>query len=941
MQEARPARSLTLKGVSQNNLRGIDLDLPLGRSIVVTGPSGSGKSSLAFETVYAEGQRRYMQSLSTYARQFLQQFRAPKVDHVSNIPPTIALEQVNPVRNSRATVGTSTEIYDYLRLLFEKVGVEYCAKCQLPMERQGLDTVFDAVARRWAGETLVVGFERPLPRGAQASGETLAALLAGGFSRIILDGSVIRVEEAIEKKLVRGGQAVLAVDRLRVPEKPSAEELGARVGEAVGTAWEMGDNRAVLFLEKDGKVALEATFHRGVHCPGCGATSSARTSAFFSFNSPLGACETCKGFGNTLEVDEDLVVPDPRKSIGAGAIDPFMKPSLRAWQKKLVKFCNEARIDTDLPWMELPDAQRRLVFHGDKRFRGVKGVFELLEKEKYKMRIRVFVSRYVSPSQCRACRGARLNPAALRVLVGGKHIAELSEMSLEQCRAFLETVSLSPREREIVRDLLPQLKRRLDYLIRVGLGYVTLSRLTRTLSGGEYQRVLLGTQLSQGLTDTLYVLDEPSIGLHPKDTHQLMAVLEGLRDLGNTLLLVEHDPELILWGQHIVDMGPGAGSRGGQVMFAGARETFLSSTSQTARAVKNWKAECRDAMLKPRPPLPDEWIEVKGASGNNLRGADVAIPLGRLVSVTGVSGSGKSTLVVDTLYQALAKIFHGRSEKIARFESLSGFEWIRAVELIDQSPIGRSSRSNPVTFIKGYDEIRAAFAKSRDAISKGFGPGHFSFNVRGGRCDTCEGEGRVKVDMVFLEDIFVPCEACDEKRFKPQVLQVRYKGKNIDEVLKLSVDEAHGFFKDVPGLRMKLGVLIEVGLGYLQLGQPGFSLSGGEAQRLKIARVLAEGGGVTRRPKTLFILDEPTTGLHFDEVRNLIAVFRRLIEGGHSVLVIEHNLQVVCASDYVIDLGPDGGSGGGNVVAVGTPHEVAKKKLPHTGRYLHDLLSEK
>ncbi len=928
---------LILKGVRQNNLKNVSLDIPLGTSVVVTGPSGSGKSSLAFETVYAEGQRRYMQSLSTYARQFLEKFRAPLVDKIQNIPPTIAIEQINPVRNSRATVGTSTEIYDYFRLLFEKVGVEYCADCDFPMERLSYDQLCERISEKHAGQTILLAFHRKLPTKKETVGDLVAEYLKAGYSRAIVNGSLVSLEE---EGSVRGQNAALIVDRIKLPEGKLPKEERTRLAEALRQTMELGRGLADLYVEtapKEFKSAEDYT--NQTRCPQCSKITPPKSAISFSFNSPLGACETCKGFGNTLEVDTDLIVPNSNLSIAQGAIDPFMKPSLKQWQKKLLAFCKLARIDADLPFRELSADHKKQVFDGDKKFKGVRGVFAMLEKEKYKMRIRVFVSRYTSPFLCKSCKGSRLNASGLRVKVGEKNIAELCELSIEALHRFFKKLSLSAREKKIAADVLSQVDRRLETLTTVGLGYLTLSRLTRSLSGGEYQRILLSTQLSQGLTDTLYVLDEPSIGLHPKDTQRLLQVLGHLLSLGNSLLIVEHDPEVIEWGKHVIDMGPGSGSRGGEVMFEGSREAFLASGSQTALAVTEWKEECLKAMAAAPKILSDQWLEIKGAAGNNLKEVDVRIPLKALVAITGVSGSGKSTLVVDTLYNALAKIFLGKSERISRFGSISGFEYLSSVEIVDQSAIGKSSRSNPITFIKGYDDVRSLFSRTKDATSRGLSPGHFSFNVAGGRCDACEGEGRVKIDMVFLEDIYVPCQVCDEKRFKPSVLSVKYRGKNIDDVLRMTIDEAYDFFTDIPSLRSKLALLQEVGLGYLQLGQPGFSLSGGEAQRLKIARELA--GAVAKRLPTLFILDEPTTGLHFSEIRRLISVLRRLVSNGHSVLVIEHNVQMICAAQYLIDLGPDGGEGGGYVVGVGTPKELAQMNQPHTGRYLREILGER
>lgn len=926
---------LILKGVKQNNLKNIDLELPLHQSIIITGPSGSGKSSLAFETIHAEGQRRYMQSLSTYARQFLEKFKAPLADNILNIPPTVALEQINPVRNSRATVGTSTEINDYLRLLFEKVGRPYCTGCQVPMVTMSYADHLSSLLETHANQTIVIGFEHFLPKETESRKVFLEEILRSGYTRIIHEGEVQQVESLLTSKKPPKGQWVFVVDRLKLL---STEDKGqqTRFTESMKTAVGFGKGFASIFVEEAGKYKLLRSATPLTHCPTCQVTSPPKSALSFSFNSPLGACENCKGFGNTLEVDEQLVVPDVRLSIAQGAVDPFTKPSLRHWQKKLLEFCKTEKIDADIPYKDLTSEARTRVLNGHKKFIGVRGVFKLLNEEKYKMRIRVFVSRYVSPFECPSCHGSRLNSSALSVKVAAKDLAQLGEMTIGELLEFLKSLDLTKKEKLISHDIILQLKRRLETLHTVGLGYLTMSRQTRTLSGGEYQRILLGTQLSQGLTDTLYVLDEPSIGLHPNDTQKLLKVLNNLREQGNTLVIVEHDPEVIEWGEHIIDMGPGSGSKGGALMFNGTRKQFLAHPGYTAKAVRDWKEECRDSLLRVVPKPNSGWLDIQGASGNNLKNVSVSIPLGALVAVTGVSGSGKSTLIVDTLFQALAKLFFGKSDKIGKFESMSGFEHLASVELVDQSPIGKSSRSNPITFIKGYDEVRSLFAQTPEAKRKHFTPGHFSFNVASGRCETCEGEGRVRVDMVFMEDVWVPCPTCDGKRFKKSILAIRYRNKNIDDVLKMTIDEAYEFFIGIPPLRSKLALLKEVGLGYLQLGQPGFSLSGGEAQRLKIARELS---GVSHsNGSTLFILDEPTTGLHFHEVSKLIGVLRRLVSSGHSVIVIEHNLQLICAADYLIDLGPDGGSEGGTVVAVGTPRELAQKKLPQTGKYLSEIL---
>lgn len=934
-------RCLILKGVRQNNLKDIDLELPLGQAIVITGPSGSGKSSLAFDTLYAEGQRRYMQSLSTYARQFMEKFKAPDAEQIRNLPPTIALEQMNPVRNSRATVGTTTEIYDYLRLLFDKIGIKYCVKCNLPMKALTFEEIFERLVTDHAGSVAVVCFERAVAANSGVT-EVFRNCLRSGYSRVLIEGKILNIEEIL------GGNAIQAdrvppslnvvLDRIRIPQASRKESDRTRITESLRTACSLSVGKGSIFVENAAVFSTKIEVSREECCPRCGEKSTPKSALTFSFNSPLGACPQCKGFGNLIDVDAELLVPNPNLSLVQGAVDPFTKPSLMRWQQKLLRFCSAANIDANIPYRELSAEHKKLILEGNRRFRGVKGVFKLLEKKKYKVHVRVFLSRYSSSVLCTSCKGARLNPSSLRVKVGDLNIAQVCHLALGECLEFIRALLLTPMERDIAREILKQITERLKNLVHVGLDYLTLSRLSKSLSGGEYQRILLGTQLSQGLVDTLYVLDEPSIGLHPKDTRLLLGVLDRLLELGNSLVVVEHDPDIIQWGSYIVDLGPGSGRHGGTVVFAGPQDRFLRSESVTSVGVRLWKKECQRALTRSSCDKRVHWIEIRGACGNNLRHIDVRIPLEGLVVVTGVSGSGKSTLIVDTLYQALSKIFSGRSEPIAKFESINGFDHLHSVELVDQTLIGKSSRSNPITFMKGYDEIRGLFASTPGAVAKGLKPGHFSFNVKAGRCDACEGEGRLRIEMVFMEDIWVPCDACNEKRFKPHILAIRYNGKNIDDCLRMTIDEARGFFKGMHQLQSKLALLYEVGLGYLQLGQPGYTLSGGESQRLKIARELMAGSG-SGRPATLFILDEPTTGLHFDEITKLIGVFRNLIRNGHSVVVIEHNLQVICSSDHVIDLGPDGGDNGGSLVAQGPPGLLASQKTPHTGLYLSRLLA--
>ncbi len=924
---------LILRGVKENNLKNIDLDLPLGKSIVITGPSGSGKSSLAFNTIYAEGQRRYMQSLSTYARQFMEKFRPPLVKSISNIPPTVALEQINPVKNARAIVATTTELDDYIRVLFEKIGVEYCPTCNVAMEKLSYDEIFDKLLEKFKEKIVLLTFNRKLPSSTLLCKEVLNSFLRSGYSRFIFKNQILSLDESINYENFVDKEVYFIIDRI----KSLNEEERRRVIEALENGIRLGNGYVSIFVSNNGEKIRRkddvTTFHK---CPNCGKTAQLRNAASLSFNNPIGACKTCKGFGNIIDIDPERVVPNPNLSILNGAIEPFTKPSLMKWQRKLLEFCEWERIDYKLPFKDLEEKDKKKILFGCKNFRGVRDVLKRLEKDIYKVGVRVFLNRYRAVFTCKDCDGKRLSKQGLLVRICNRTIADLFELSIEECLYFFKSLHLLKREMSICADILEQIIKRLTYLDRVGLGYLTLSRPTKTLSAGEFQRILIATQLSLGLSDTLYVLDEPSIGLHPTNTQKLLELLEDIKNKPNTLVIVEHDPEIIKWADYIVDLGPGSGRFGGEVIYAGSLQNFMYSKSQTAESIRNWREYCKLQINKTNEIRPINFLRIEGACENNLKNIDVEIPLNSFVVVTGVSGSGKSTLVVDTMYRALSRIYYGTAEKVGKFDKIFGFDKISGVELVDQTPIGRSSRSNPITFIKGYDEIRALFARTREAMAMGLSPGHFSFNVPGGRCETCQGEGKIKVEMIFMEDIWISCHECNEKRFKPFILSIKYKNKNIDECLRMTVDEAFSFFSDVPSLRTKLGVLREVGLGYLELGQPSYSLSGGEAQRIKIAKTLIEGS--QKENPTLFLFDEPTTGLHFKEVEKLILAFSKLLSRGHSVVVIEHNLQMILAANYVVDLGPDGGDYGGRVVAVGSPAEIAEKKLPRTGLYLSEIL---
>ncbi|HJM42380.1 MAG TPA: excinuclease ABC subunit UvrA [Nitrospinota bacterium] len=962
--------TISIRGAREHNLKGIDLDLPRGEFIVITGLSGSGKSSLAFDTLYAEGHRRYVESLSTYARQFLERVDKPDVDYIEGVSPAIAIEQRNPVKHSRSTVGTATEVYDYLRLLYAKVGETVCPACDAPVRPDTVEAAVDRLLSGRAGDRAYVTFPvetapaDPPKKGRGGKGKRgpgkdgrkerlsnlLENLLARGFLRVWIGEELFNLsekQEMAEAASTKSEDIQAVVDRLRL-----GKNVRSRLDDSLEIAFREGGGKAEARIADGPRLP----FSRGFACSLCGRGFEPPTPLFFSFNNPQGACPECGGFGNKLDLDLDLAIPDRTKTLAGGAVDPWTRPRHRShYQDELRKLARREGVDLDVPFGSLPKKHQRMVIEGTKEFRGVRPFFERLNRKKYKIWVRMFLRRYLGTFPCSRCRGARLREDALYVQIAGRNISEVSALSVRDLRGFLDAIDLSPGQTGVAEDILAQLRSRLDFLAYVGVDYLTLDRLTRTLSSGEAQRINLANQLGAQLAGTLYILDEPTVGLHPSDNAKLLRILKGLTAAGNTVVIVEHDRDVIREADFLVDLGPGAGERGGEVVFAGPAGDILScEDSVTASYLRGEREiplpERRRPVGDPpavkarrgKPARPGEipaepgtvFFSLLGAGENNLKGIDFHLPLGTFTCVTGVSGSGKSTLVHDTLYQALHRIFHGGSTPMGRFREVRGVEALGGVVLLDQAPIGRTPRSNPVTYIKAYDAIRRLFAETTGARLRRYGPGHFSFNVTGGRCERCKGDGHEKIEMHFMADLFVRCPECEGKRFRPSTLEVRHRGKNIHDVLSLTVDGALRFFSGEPSLVRRLEALSRVGLGYIRLGQPATTLSGGEAQRLKIAVQLA-GKDPSRM---LYILDEPTTGLHFQDVAVLLRALHRLVALGNTVLVIEHNLDVVKTADHIVDLGPGGGDGGGRIVARGTPEEVADCPESLTGRHLRPLL---
>ena len=893
----------------------------------------------------------------------------PDVDRIEGICPAIAIRQKNSVRNPRSTVGTTTEIHDYMRLLFARVGRTFCRQCGQEVIRETAEVVARRLGELPEGTRLLIGFEIPvvsIPASTPSSreengeedsdelepaknavdgiGETINGLRRRGFGRLLVDGKAVTFEDLDLAALINRATLEVVVDRVRVEG-----DLRSRLTDSIETSYREGGGAAfaiVLGRDSGSGVRDSKTGDRGpgtedqrivfserFDCRACGIAYETPQPRLFSFNNPFGACPTCHGFGNVIELDMGLVVPDPSLSINQGAIEPWSKPHYRAQLAELKRAARKSGLPLDVPWKDLSDDERKFVVEGDGDFEGVRGFFRWLERKKYKVHVRVFLSRYRGYLTCPDCEGARLRREARNVRIGGRTIDEVSALTVDAAREFFTALQLSEKESAVADKVLKEIQRRLSFLSDVGLDYLSLDRLSSTLSGGESQRINLATSLGSALVGTLYVLDEPSIGLHSRDNQRLIDILRQLRDQGNTVLVVEHDEDMIRVADHIVDMGLGAGEQGGRVVYSGTLPGLLQETrSLTAKYLRN---ELAIPVPSPRRKGIGQKIRLRGASEHNLKDVDIAIPLNTLTCVTGVSGSGKSTLVHDVLYAAIKRAKGDWDRRVGTFSELEGLEYITDVALVDQTPIGRTPRSNPVTYLKAFDPIRELFSLTKDAKARGLTASHFSFNVPGGRCEACQGEGEVRVEMQFLADVFVPCDQCDGKRFKPQVLEVKYRGRSVHQVLEMTVREALTFFSASPKVLRRLHVLDEIGLGYLRLGQPATTLSGGEAQRIKIAAHLSSFGG----ERVLYILDEPTTGLHFDDIAKLLAAFRKLVEAGHTLLVIEHNLDVIKTADYVIDLGPEGGAAGGEVVATGTPEQIVQVEASHTGRALRDVLA--
>ena len=917
------ASVIRARGVRVHNLKNVDLDIPRGKFVAVTGVSGSGKSSLVLDTLYAEGQRRYVECFSAYARQFLERMDKPDVDLIENIPPAIAIEQKNPVKNRRSTVGTATEVNDYLRLLFARAGEVFCPDCGEPIVAHTVSGATEKVLEQEEGERFMVCFPLKLTEEMELE-EQFDRIREMGFVRLWVEGEVIDITSE-EPEISPEDHTEVVVDRLIVREK-SRE----RLAEAVETCYRLGQGRCVVRV-LEGEVLR---FSQNFRCTNCGRSMPEISAQLFSFNSPLGACDNCSGYGATIDIDRQRVVPNPRLSLQQGAIQPWTTKTTQECQDQLLEGAPRAGIPIDEPWEELSEEQRNLVFDGTGHFYGVNDWFEWLQGRKYRMHVRVLLSRYRKYVTCTHCEGTRLCPEARAVKIHDSNIADISAMNIGQAhRFFHEELELSDYQEKVAETLLEEIQNRLDYLDRIGLGYITLDRTARTLSGGEMQRVNLATSLGSALVNTLYILDEPSIGLHARDNQRLIDIIKRLRNRGNTVIVVEHERQIIEEADHVVDLGPGAGEQGGKIVYTGTLAGLIECPDSVTGAYL--RGETTIPVPEERRRLGEDAIRLTDCTHHNLKGIDVEFPLGCFTCVTGVSGSGKSTLVQETLFGAIKRHKpEGYGEEIGSHRRISGYDLIEDVVLVDQSPIGTTPRSNPATYIKAFSPIRKLFAETKEAKIRNLDPGTFSFNTKGGRCENCKGTGNIKVEMQFLADIYVTCDQCEGRRYQKDVLEIHYKGRSIHDVLQMTVAEAMRFFHDQKAITNRLEVLYKTGLGYIRIGQPATTLSGGEAQRLKLASYMAS----ARDEPLLLIFDEPTIGLHYDDIRKLLSCFQELVEAGHTVLVVEHNLDVVKCADHVIDLGPEEGERGGDIVVSGTPEDVAACENSYTGRFLKETL---